>query len=135
MKFPISFILGFFLSLIFLVITIISFFWVPHDVETLNIANRLKEPSFENLLGTDHFGRDIFSMIMIGGQTSLSVALIAVGLGLIFGAIFARKVGEFATKNNIKIRNVSNSRLNGLSSWFGVDHLGARGCCSLGYRL
>ena len=38
-------------------------------------------------------------------------------------------------KNNIKIRNVSNSRLNGLSSWFGVDHLGARGCCSLGYRL
>ena len=84
MKFPISFILGFFLSLIFLVITIISFFWVPHDVETLNIANRLKEPSFENLLGTDHFGRDIFSMIMIGGQTSLSVALIAVSLGLIF---------------------------------------------------
>ena len=66
MKFPISFILGFFLSSIFLVITIISFFWVPHDVETLNIANRLKEPSFENLLGTDHFGRDIFSMIMIG---------------------------------------------------------------------
>ena len=43
------------------------------------------EPSFENLLGTDHFGRDIFSMIMIGGQTSLSVALIAVGLGLFFG--------------------------------------------------
>ena len=85
MKFPISCILGFFLSLIFLVITIISFFWVPHDVETLNIANRLKEPSFENLLGTDHFGRDIFSMIMIGGQTSLSVALIAVSLGLIFG--------------------------------------------------
>jgi len=38
-------------------------------------------------------------------------------------------------KNNIKIRNVSNSRLNGLSSWFGVDHLGARGCYSLGYRL
>ena len=85
MKFPISFILGFFLTLIFFVITFISFFWVPYDVETLNIANRLKEPSFENLLGTDHFGRDIFSMIMIGGQTSLSVALIAVSLGLIFG--------------------------------------------------
>ena len=85
MKFPISFILGFLLSLFFLVITIISFFWVPYDVETLNIANRFKEPSFENLLGTDHFGRDIFSMIMIGGQTSLSVALIAVGLGLFFG--------------------------------------------------
>ena len=67
MKFPISFILGFFLSLIFFVITMISFFWVPYDVETLIIANRLKEPSFEHLLGTDHFGRDIFSMIMIGG--------------------------------------------------------------------
>ena len=66
MKFPISFILGFLLSLFFLAITIISFFWVPYDVETLNITNRLMKPSFENLLGTDHFGRDIFSMIMIG---------------------------------------------------------------------
>ena len=85
MKFPISFILGFSLSLIFLAITAISFFWVPYDVEILNIANRLKEPSLENFMGTDHFGRDIFSMIMVGAQTSLSVALIAVGLGLIFG--------------------------------------------------
>ena len=49
MIFPISFILGFFLTLIFFVITISSFFWVPYDVETLNITNRLMEPSFENL--------------------------------------------------------------------------------------
>ncbi len=88
MKFPISFILGFLLSLFFLAITIISFFWIPYDVETLNISNRLKEPSFENLLGTDHFGRDIFSMIMVGAQTSLSVALIAVGLVLVWMVFF-----------------------------------------------
>ena len=43
------------------------------------------EPSFENLLGTDHFGRDILSMIMVGTQTSIAVAMVAVGIGIIFG--------------------------------------------------
>ena len=32
---------------------------------------------------------------------------------------------DIETKNYIEIKNISNSRLNGLSSWFGVHHLGA----------
>ena len=85
MKLPISLILGSLLSFIFLVATIISFFWVPHRVENINILERLNEPSLKHILGTDHLGRDIFSMLMVGGQTSLSVALVAVILGLTFG--------------------------------------------------
>ena len=85
MRIPLAFVLGCFLSLFFFVATIISLFWIPHEVENINIIERLKEPSFEYYLGTDHFGRDIFSMLMVGGQTSISVALIAVGLGMIIG--------------------------------------------------
>ena len=80
-------------------IAILSFFWTPYDVTILEISNRFKTPSFENILGTDHFGRDILSMIMVGAQTSIAVALVAVSIGIIFGLplgmIAAAKRGTF----------------------------------------
>jgi peptide/nickel transport system permease protein len=66
-------IIGSFLSFVFMGLACISFFWVPYDIETLDIANKLKKPSLSHWLGTDHFGRDIFSMIMIGARTSIAV--------------------------------------------------------------
>lgn len=64
---------------------LVSFYWTPFDVTQLDIANKLKKPSADHWFGTDHFGRDIFSMIMVGARTSISVALIAVGIGMAFG--------------------------------------------------
>ena len=78
---------------------ILSFFWTPYDVTILEISNRFKTPSLENILGTDHFGRDILSMIMVGAQTSIAVALVAVSIGIVFGLplgmIAAAKRGTF----------------------------------------
>ena len=80
-------------------LAILSFFWTPYDVTILEISNRFKTPSFENILGTDHFGRDILSMIMVGAQTSIAVALVAVSIGIVFGLplgmIAAAKRGTF----------------------------------------
>jgi peptide/nickel transport system permease protein len=80
-------------------LAILSFFWTPYDVTILDISNRFKTPSLENILGTDHFGRDILSMIMVGAQTSIAVALVAVSIGIIFGLplgmIAAAKRGTF----------------------------------------
>ena len=80
-------------------LAVLSFFWTPYDVTILEISNRFKTPSFENILGTDHFGRDILSMIMVGAQTSIAVALVAVSIGIIFGLplgmIAAAKRGTF----------------------------------------
>ena len=77
----------------------LSFFWTPYDVTVLEISNRFKTPSFQNILGTDHFGRDILSMVMVGAQTSIAVALVAVSIGIIFGLplgmIAAAKRGTF----------------------------------------
>jgi len=80
-----SLIIGSFLSFIFITAALVSFIWTPFDVETLNIANKLKTPNATNWLGTDHFGRDIFSMIMVGARTSIAVALVAVGIGISLG--------------------------------------------------
>lgn len=80
-------------------LAVLSFFWTPYDVTILEISNRFKTPSLENILGTDHFGRDILSMIMVGAQTSIAVALVAVSIGIIFGLplgmIAAAKRGTF----------------------------------------
>ncbi len=64
----------------------LSLFWTPYDVTLLNIEMRLKpvgDPNF--ILGTDHFGRDVLSMLMIGARTSIMVATVAVLIGGVVG--------------------------------------------------
>ncbi len=78
-------IFGALLSVIFLLAALLSFIWTPFDIESLDIANKLKPPSGAHWLGTDHFGRDILSMIMMGARTSIAVAVVAVGIGIILG--------------------------------------------------
>ena len=78
-------IIGAVLTSIFVALAVVSFVWTPHDIEALDIANRLRGPGATNLLGTDHFGRDILSMIMMGARTSIAVAVVAVGIGMALG--------------------------------------------------
>tara|TARA_B100000214_G_scaffold362114_1_gene326213 strand:- start:322 stop:1167 length:846 start_codon:yes stop_codon:yes gene_type:complete len=78
-------IFGFLLSLSFVLVALLSYVWTPFDVTQIDIANKLKTPNQIYWLGTDHFGRDILSMIMVGARTSIAVALVAVGIGIIIG--------------------------------------------------
>lgn len=64
---------------------LLSLVWTPYDVTQMAIADKLQPPSSVHWLGTDHFGRDILSMIMVGAQTSIAVALVAVGIGMGLG--------------------------------------------------
>ena len=80
-----SFWVGSICVLFVFLLAIVSFFWTPYDVTSLEISNRFKTPSYNHFLGTDHFGRDILSMIMVGTQTSIAVAMVAVGIGILFG--------------------------------------------------
>ncbi len=89
---------GLILTVLFASAALISFIWVPYDTTVLNIANRMKVPNLDHWLGTDQFGRDILSMIMVGARTSIAVALVAVGIGMTIGvplglAAAARKGG------------------------------------------
>lgn len=78
-------IIGVVLTAIFVLAALISFFWTPFDHASLDIPNKLQTPNGTHLLGTDHFGRDILSMIMVGARTSIAVALVAVGIGMGLG--------------------------------------------------
>ncbi|TCL00439.1 peptide/nickel transport system permease protein [Shimia isoporae] len=88
-------ILGGILCALILAAALLSFFWTPFDITQMDIPNKLQTPSTSHWFGTDHFGRDIFSMIMVGARTSLAVALVAVGIGMGAGI----PLGLFAAAN------------------------------------
>ncbi len=80
-----SFVAGVALTAIFIIAALVSFVWTPYDVTILDIPGRLQGPSAAHPFGTDHFGRDLFSMVMVGARTSIAVAVIAVGIGMGLG--------------------------------------------------
>lgn len=85
MRLPRQLIFGAALSVVFIVAALLSLFWTPYAVDGVDIANRLKSPGVDHLLGTDHLGRDILSMLMVGARTSIAVAFLAVGIGMALG--------------------------------------------------
>ena len=64
---------------------ILSFVWTPHDPTLVNSSARLERPSTEYWFGTDKFGRDVFSQILMGSRTTLFVGFVAVGVAALFG--------------------------------------------------
>lgn len=80
-----SFVIGLVITALIAAMALVSFVWTPYDVTDLIVANRMKPPSSEFLFGTDHFGRDILSMIMVGARNSIAVAFVAVGIGMALG--------------------------------------------------
>lgn len=82
-----NFLLGAVLSCLVVVLAMTSLLWTPHSAFEIDVANKLKPPSFTHWLGTDHFGRDVTSMIMVGAQNSLVVGVVAVGIGLAVGVV------------------------------------------------
>lgn len=85
----------------------LSFIWTPHDPLRVNAAVRLLGPSGDYLLGTDKFGRDLVSQIMVGARTTLYVGVVAVGVAALIGtplgilaAMGPRWLGEFVMRVN-----------------------------------
>jgi peptide/nickel transport system permease protein len=65
---------------------IVSFFWTPYDPAQVSAEERfLGVGEGGHLLGTDQFGRDLFSQIMVGSRTALFVGVLAVGIAIVVG--------------------------------------------------
>ena len=79
--------------LLFLLMAVFGPLVAPYGFETQNVVDRIKPPSVAHLLGTDQYGRDILSRILVGsreifllsGSGTLLAAVIGVSLGLFSG--------------------------------------------------
>ncbi|MBD7961674.1 ABC transporter permease [Comamonas avium] len=80
-----SFVVGAVLTLALAACALLSFVWTPWSPYEMNIEAKLLPPSAQFWMGTDAFGRDVLSQIMVGARSSIAVGVIAVGIGLVFG--------------------------------------------------
>lgn len=79
-----------------ILVAIFAPFIARYDPTFVNVSESLEPPSAAHWFGTDDLGRDVFSRTVYGSRVSLSVGLIAVGIGFVTGVtvgLFAGYVG------------------------------------------
>jgi peptide/nickel transport system permease protein len=67
----------------------------PYDPIKTNQRLSLEQPSLDHVMGTDRFGRDIFSRVVFAGQTSLPIGLVSVAIGVLFGVSVGLLAGYY----------------------------------------
>ncbi len=82
---------GFSLLILVLLAAIFAGILSPYDPLAMTVSDRMKSPNATHLMGTDNFGRDIFSRVLYGARLSLEVGsavmLLTVGAGILFGLV------------------------------------------------
>ena len=84
-RLPATGIIGLIIVCLTVLAALISLVWAPHDPLMAIAADRLQGSSAEHLLGTDRFGRDVLSRLMVGAQITLFVGLVAVSISALIG--------------------------------------------------
>lgn len=83
------------LIILLVVMALTAPLFMPYAPDIMDFTAPLNAPSTSHILGTDNFGRDIFTRVIYGYQISLSVALGSVGFGLIVGVTLGLLAGYF----------------------------------------
>ena len=80
-----SFAIGLVLTVLLVGVAALSLVWTPYSPYEIDMALRLRAPDARHWLGTDPYGRDIASLLLVGARASILVGVIAVGIGLVIG--------------------------------------------------
>lgn len=77
--------MGLFGVLFLVSVTLLTPLLAPHDPLAVNVGPTTVPPGLDHLMGTDEFGRDVFSRLLYGGRISLSIGFVAVGIAATLG--------------------------------------------------
>ena len=80
-----SFFIGAVLTVALLLAAALSLVWTPWSPYEIDMSAKLQHPDAKHWLGTDPFGRDIVSLLLVGARNSILVGVIAVSIGLTLG--------------------------------------------------
>ncbi len=86
---------GLALALIFILVAIDPGLLTSGDPYKMNMAKAMKGPTAENWLGTDNFGRDVWTRILYGTRASLGIAFASVGVAVLLGTALGSVAGYF----------------------------------------
>lgn len=74
---------------------VISFFWHPYDVNSMDYESVFLKPSIYHLFGTDNYGRDIFCRVVEGIKATMLIAVFTVLVGGAIGCVIGALTGYF----------------------------------------
>ncbi|OOV92082.1 ABC transporter permease [Pseudomonas sp. MF4836] len=90
---PLNALIGGSLLAALVLLALLGVVWTPFDPLKLDLLSRLHAPNAVHWLGTDEFGRDVFSRLIIGARTSLWISLLSVSVAVICGTVIGMLAG------------------------------------------
>lgn len=90
---PLNALIGGGLLLSLAALALLGLVWTPYDPLRLDLTARLQPPGALHWLGTDEFGRDVLSRLIIGASTSLWISLLSVAVALVCGTMIGMLAG------------------------------------------
>lgn len=89
------FYVGIFITAFMTLLILVGLVWTPYSTTWMDASAKTKPPSLAHLMGTDNFGRDIFSRVLEGAGTSFLVAVAVVSIGCFFGLLIGGLCGFY----------------------------------------
>lgn len=86
---------GLILTAMLAALILLGVFWTPYDPNAMSAAEKRLGPCLAHWMGTDSFGRDIFSRVLRGARTTAGVALATVAIGTGAGIAVGAATGYF----------------------------------------
>jgi peptide/nickel transport system permease protein len=97
-------VLGLALTGLMVMIAILAPVLALYDPLAINVTHRLQGPSWEHPFGTDNFGRDLFSRVLLGARLSLKVGVYVVVFTSLFGTLIGLIAGYYPRLDNVVMR-------------------------------
>lgn len=78
-----------------LIVTVFARQLAPYDPYAQDLSQSMQAPSAVHLMGTDRYGRDMFSRVLVGAQTSIASTLILVAIISVVGTVIGTLCGYY----------------------------------------
>ena len=99
---------GMIIGLVIFSVIVLSAIFIPMfngvDPNVMDVVNRLKAPSAEHIFGTDEFGRDLFTRVLYGARSSLTVGCSVAMLACFFGTLIGIYASYFKVADAVLMR-------------------------------
>jgi peptide/nickel transport system permease protein len=97
---------GLLVILLYVVLAVGAKWIAPFDPEEIDFAAQLARPSAGHWMGTDQFGRDVFSRLVYGARTALAVGILSSLFGCTVGALIGAASGYFGGRVDTIIQRI-----------------------------
>lgn len=97
------------ISGVMVALILMGYVWTPYGPTAMDASAKNQAPSLLHLLGTDNFGRDIFSRVLSGAGTSFLIAVCVVVIGCVFGILIGSLCGYYGGPADVILTRVCDS--------------------------